>query len=164
MNQLAESLGIKTASLYRHVSGLDDVISEVGMYALSSQMEAQLKAVEGLHGADAVRALAHAYRQYALEHPELYQIILSMHRISNKKMESHSYMIPEPMMRVLDDFGLSETEKRHWQRILRCFMHGFIEQEEAGYFVYYPENREETYRLGIECFLDGLLHRKNTGN
>lgn len=133
------------------------------MYALGSQKEALMKATENLHGADAVRALAHAYRRYAMEHRELYQIILSMHRIENKTMESHSFMLPEPFMRVLEDFGLNETEKRHWQRILRSYMSGFIEQEDAGYFRYYSEDREETYRLGIECYIDGLVHRKKGG-
>ncbi len=161
MNQLAETLGIRTASLYRHVSGLDDVITEVGMFAMNSQMKAQREAIENLHGADAVRALAFAYREYAVKHPELYRIIFSMHKIENRTMESHAYMLPEPIIQALDGFGLNDTEKRHWQRVLRCFMHGFIAQEEAGYFRFFSEDREETYRLGIECFLEGLMHRKS---
>ena len=162
MNQLAQRLEIRTASLYKHVSGLDDVITEIGMFALASHKEAQLKAIEGLHGPDAVRALANAYRAYTAEHPELYRIIFAMHKMSNETMENHAYMIPEPILQALDGFGLDLPEKKHWQRILRSYMHGFIAQEEAGYFRYYTEDKEETYRLGIECFLNGLMHRNDT--
>ena len=38
MHQLAEALGIRTASLYKHVSGLDDVITELGRYSLKLQI------------------------------------------------------------------------------------------------------------------------------
>ncbi|MBQ8160809.1 MAG: WHG domain-containing protein [Clostridia bacterium] len=156
MNLLASKLGIRTASLYKHVAGLDDVITEVGLYALTSQKDTLMDAIKGLHGDAAVIALADAYRGYAMQHPELYKTILSVHRMSNEQLETQTYMVAEPFMRALGDYDLTETQKRHFQRILRSFMHGFIAHEEAGYFVYYPENMEETYRLGIQCLLRGL--------
>ena len=160
MHQLAEALGIRTASLYKHFSGLDDVITEIGLYALKLQRDEELKAIQGLHGDEAVYALAFAYRAFAAEHPELYRTILSMQNMSNEILEKQSVMITEPILIVLKDLGLSETECMHWQRIIRSLMHGFIAHEQVGYFIHFPASKEETYRMAIRCFLDGLHNRE----
>lgn len=118
-----------------------------------------MNSIEGLHGDEAIMALACAYRRYAVEHPELYRTILSMQNMSNETLERESSMITEPIVQVLEDYHLTQAEKNHWQRILRSYMHGFIAHEEAGYFIHYPESKEDTYKLGIRCFIHGLYHR-----
>lgn len=44
----------------------------------------------------------------------------------------------------------------HGQRILRSVMHGFIDQEEAGFFSREPVSVEESYQAAIQCFLLGV--------
>ena len=160
MHQLAEALGIRTASLYKHVSGLDEVITELGRYALKLQRDEELKAIEGLHGDEAVFAFASAYRRFAQMHPELYRTILSMQHMSNDALEKETVVLADTVMYVLKDYDLDEIELMHWQRILRSIMHGFITHEEAGYFIHFAADKEDTYRLAIQCFLDGLKGRK----
>ena len=155
LHRLAAELEIKTASLYRHVSGLEDVLNEVGIRALQLQRNAQLCAIEGKTGDDAVFALADAYRRFALENGELYRLIMSM-QSAGDTLAGEARIIPEVVMRVLEPYGLTPREAMHWQRILRSVMHGFISHEEAGYFTHYPAEKETTYRMAIRCFLDGL--------
>ncbi len=156
MHLLAETLGVKTASLYKHVSGMDEVITETGLYALSLQQEEQLKAVSSLHGDEAVAALAWSYRKFALDHPGLYRVIMSMPNMSNELLEKKAVMITEPIMQVLDDYDLNVQEKIHWQRVLRSIMHGFVAHEEAGYFSHFPADREESYKLCIDSCISAL--------
>ncbi len=68
-------------------------------------------------------------------------------------------MTAEPFMRVLSDYRLSETQKMHWQRVLRGLMHGFVSEEQAGYFTYYPVSVDESYQIAVRCMIDGL-HRE----
>ena len=59
-------------------------------------------------------------------------------------------------MQVLCGYSIAEVRRMHWQRVLRGVMHGFVSQEASGYFSHYPVNLEESYRLAIQCIIDGL--------
>ena len=155
MHLLAETLGIRTPSLYKHIGSLDELITEVGLQALERQRDAQLKAMEGLNGDEAVFAMADAYRRFALDNPEAYRTILAM-MSANETLARAAKMITEPVMLALSQYDLTEYQRGHWQRILRSFMHGFIAHEEAGFFVHFNQEKELTYQMGIRCFLDGM--------
>jgi len=160
MHILAAELGIKTASLYKHVSGLEDVVTEVGRSALRLLKQTIEDAVDGQHGDEAVFALAVAYREYAHSHPELYRTILNMQKMENEALSKDASLLAEVVVETLNDYDLTGQEKSHWQRILRSIMHGFISHEEAGYFIHYDADKEDTYLMAIKCFLDGMKHRK----
>ena len=76
MRLLADQLGIKTASLYNHVENMETLLSEVCRYGMCLQKEAEMQAIEGWHGEEAVRFLAETYRSFAKEHRELYWLIM----------------------------------------------------------------------------------------
>ncbi|MBE6632315.1 MAG: TetR/AcrR family transcriptional regulator [Ruminococcaceae bacterium] len=153
---LADSLNVKTASLYNHISGMDELIANVGEYAVGALNEAQYKAIEDLQKREAILALALAYRRYAKEHPEMYKVVMSLYKTKKEIIERSAVPVPAPFMQVLGDYPLDEKEKMHWQRVLRSILHGFLSQDEAGYFCHFPIDENESYVLGIDCFIDGL--------
>ena len=155
LHLLAETLGVRTPSLYKHIVGLDELITEVGLRALERQRDAQLRAMEGLNGDEAVFAMAEAYRRFAQENPEIYRAILAM-MSANETLADAVKMITEPVMLALSQYDLTEYQRGHWQRVLRSFMHGFIAHEEAGFFIHFNQEKELTYHMGIQCFLDGM--------
>jgi len=156
MRALADLLGIKTASLYNHVSGMAELYTEIGLYALRLQKQTQLDAIEGKEMDEAVYALADAYRCFAREHRELYKIIMGMPKVPNAILEQAAVQIIDPIMQVLAGYDLEEAARMHWQRVLRSIMHGFISQEEAGFFSHFDVDADESYRIAVRCFLDGL--------
>ena len=40
-------------------------------------------------------------------------------------------------MEVLSGYALPQERVAHWQRVFRAILHGFIAQEDLGYFYYY---------------------------
>jgi AcrR family transcriptional regulator len=68
MRRLADELGIRAPSLYKHVSGKDDIEAALQARALAGMRDA-LAPVAG-----DVATLATAYRQWALTHPRLYEL------------------------------------------------------------------------------------------
>ena len=69
---LAAALGIRTPSLYAHVDGLPDLRARMGARG-ARELATQLQlAAAGRSGADALRAVAGAYRAYAHAHPGRY--------------------------------------------------------------------------------------------
>lgn len=156
MRLLAERLGIKTASLYAHFESMDALLSKVGILALTEQKDKQLHAIEGKKRDEAVMSLAKEYRSYAKEHRELYRFIMKMPLSNDEVLKEGAAVIAEPEMKVLNDYRLSDTQKMHWQRVMRGMMHGFISEEENGYFSHYPVEVEESYRIAVNCLIEGL--------
>ncbi len=66
------ALGIRTPSLYAHVDGLGDLRARLGARGAREMAGALQAAAAGRSGADALRAVAAAYRAYAHAHPGTY--------------------------------------------------------------------------------------------
>jgi len=156
MSELAKSLNIKTASLYNHIESLDTLCTEVGLAAVAQMVAKEQKAIEGKEKDEALFAIADAYRAFAKEHNELYRVIMSLQKSKNEVLERAAGQITGPIMQVLSGYGLSKTEQMHWQRILRSMMHGFAAHEEAGGFSHFPVDKDESYRMAVQCIADGL--------
>lgn len=156
MRQLADKLGIKTASLYAHFSSMEALLTDVGLVALKEQKAYQLYAIEGKKRDEAIKSLALAYRRYAKEHSELYRFIMKMPIGNDEALIKAAAMVASPAMQVLEDYHLSDEQKMHWQRILRGMMHGFISQEANGYFSHYPVDVETTYLMAIQCLINEI--------
>ena len=156
MRALAERLGVKTASLYAHIESMDALFTEVGLSALNDQKAAQLAAIEGKGGDAAVLALAESYRAFAKAHAALYQLIMQMPMGKDETLRAAAAMTAEPSMQVLRSYSVPDERRMHWQRVLRGVMHGFVSQEASGYFSHYLVDLEESYRLAIQCVIDGL--------
>lgn len=163
MRKLAEKLEVKTASLYTHVESMDALFTEVGLSALKAQKECLLNAIGEKHGDDAITALAESYRHFSYEHAELYHLIMQMPSSDNEVLKDAAAMTAEPFMCVLTDYRISDDRKMHWQRVLRGLMHGFVSEEQSGYFSHYPVSSDESYYVAINCVIDGL-HKEESKN
>ena len=156
LHALAKRLNVKTASLYKHVENLEEILSEVGAYSIRALNEAEYQAISFAKGDEAVFALARGYYEFARRHPELYRVVMSLHRSKNPQIEGAAAPITEPFLQVLEGYPLSLQKRQHWQRVLRSILHGFASQEEAGYFCHFPIDGNESFAMAIQCFLDGL--------
>ena len=81
----------------------------------------------------------------------------------DETLRSAAAMTAEPSMQVLQGYSIGEERRMHWQRVLRGVMHGFVSQETSGYFAHYPVDLEESYRLAVQCVIDGL-HKEAARN
>lgn len=156
MRKLAEKLGVKTASLYTHVESMEVLFTEVGLSALKEQKKYLMSAVKEKQRDDAVTALADAFRKFVFEHPELYRFIAQIPSGDDEVLKEAAAMTAEPFMHVLADYHISDDKRMHWQRVLRALMHGFVCEEQAGYFSHYPISTDQSYKISIYCIIDGL--------
>ena len=74
--QIAGRLEVKVPSLYKHVNGLDALHGQISARAVSELGDVMARAAVGLARADAVDALARAYRDWAQRHPGRYSATL----------------------------------------------------------------------------------------
>lgn len=161
MRKLAEKLNIKTASLYAHIESMDALFTEIGLTALRTQKNCLLDAVRNKQRDSAIIALAEGYRRFAAEHAELYRFIMQMPSGDDEILKEAAAMTAKPFMQVLADYRLSDEQRMHWQRILRGLMHGFVSEEQSGYFSHYPVSTSESYALAVHYLIDGIHKEEN---
>lgn len=156
LRNLASALEIRVSSLYNHISGQNELLTEVGIRAVKLLTAMEEEAIAGKETDDALFALADAYRLFAGEHPELYRIIMGVHILRLTVLETEIKKIVAPILTVLSGYGLPEDRQMHYQRILRSIMHGFYAHESTGGFTYTQIDRQISYRLAIQCVAGAL--------
>ena len=157
LHELARRLGIKTPSLYNHITNPRDLQHEVFRYAIDKFVANQNAATAGKRKDEAVRAFAEAYYQFAKENKGLYRLIMSMPLDNDDTEKELALPLLETVVKLLSDYGLKDETIAHWQRVLRAILHGFISQEDLGYFYFYKDTDSQKSReVAIQCFLNGL--------
>ena len=57
---------------------------------------------------------------------------------------------------MLEDFHLKEEENIHYRRLFRAIVHGFVAQEEQGFFSYYPAAVDDSFHFAVQCYIENL--------
>jgi len=135
MGLVAERLGVKTPSLYKHVTSQADLAHRIAILATTQLGDAIRDATQGRAGGDALAAAAHAMRTYVREHPGRYAAVNSARPdgpedpfipASNRTLSS--------LAAVLRGYQLDPAQEIHALRMLRSMLHGFSTLEVAGGF------------------------------
>lgn len=157
LHELARRLGIKTPSLYNHIRNTRELQYEVMHYAIDQFVANQREATQGKQTDEAVRAFAHAYYAFATEHRGLYRLIMTMPSEKDERAKEMALPLLDTVVEILRGYGLGEEGVAHWQRVFRAILHGFISQEELGYFYYYDAvDLGQSRTVAVDCFLAGL--------
>lgn len=157
LHELARRLGIKTPSLYNHIRNTRELQYEVMHYAIDQFVANQREATQGKQTDEAVRAFAHAYYAFATEHRGLYRLIMTMPSEKDERAKEMALPLLDTVVEILRGYGLGEEGVAHWQRVFRAILHGFISQEDLGYFYYYDAvDLGQSRTVAVDCFLAGL--------
>lgn len=136
MSQVARRLGVKDASLYTYVRGLEDLRGRIALLAADEKTIRIAEATAGRAGRDALVAFANAWREYAHEHPGRYTATQTRTEIDSELVEK----APGPRRAVeltygmLRAYGLAEPDLTDAVRLLRSTFHGFVALEATGGF------------------------------
>jgi AcrR family transcriptional regulator len=152
MQELAATLNVKPASLYNHISGIDEVRSRVAQIVLKKLEEAIRDVAVGYSREDALRKIATAYRQFAITRPELYKAFISSANFDDAGIEEAKMSVVRVFHQVLEAYELSHKTKIHFTRCFRSCLHGFVSLESIGFFKD-DVNIDESFDTMIESLL-----------
>jgi AcrR family transcriptional regulator len=155
LGRLAERLGVRTPSLYNHVAGLPGLKHDLALYCLHDLLNRVLHATVGKARAEAIFALANAYRAYAGEAPGRYALTLQAPDPADQEVQAIAQQIVDVIRAVLAPYGLSEEDAIHAIRGLRSLVHGFISLEMAGGFGM-PIDQDASFHWLINLYIAGL--------
>ncbi|WP_256103986.1 TetR/AcrR family transcriptional regulator [Streptomyces sp. ODS05-4] len=158
VSALARRFGVKTASLYSHLRGSDDLRTRIALLALAELADRAAEALAGRAGRDALAAFADAYRGYAKEHPGRYAA--ARLRLDPETAAAGAGVRHARMSRaILRGYDLAEPDQTHAVRMLGSVFHGYVSLETAGGFDHTPVSAQESWDWVIDS-LDILLRTR----
>jgi AcrR family transcriptional regulator len=156
--QVAEKLGVKSPSLYNHLSGLKELSLGIAKLAIGKLEEAIRNAAVGRSKGDALMAISIAYRKYAIENPELYKAILRFPDYNDSGIQEAGHAVVRILYQVMEPYHLSKEDTIHSVRGFRSALHGFVSLEEAGFF----QNTQADVNKSYELLISRLISSLNT--
>lgn len=154
-SNVAARLGIKTPSLYNHISGLDDLRQKLAVHASRKLLDRLIDAAVGQSGKAAIIQVGTAYVQFVREHPGMYEATYRVGMPRPPEYEQIAQDILRLLYRLLEPFRLSEEEAVHAVRGLRSLLHGFSSLEAVGGFQMAVDKDDSLNRI-IERYMDGF--------
>lgn len=134
LSLIATRLGVQTPSLYKHVTGMPALQGEVAVRAKNELAATLARASVGRSGADAILAVAVAYRAWAKQHPGRYATTLTAPRPGEPADVEASNAALSVVTDALTGYALEGDDLIDAIRALRATLHGFIDLELAGGF------------------------------
>lgn len=153
--RVAERAGVATPSLYKHVAGLPDLRRLVRLRVLVEFDEALRAATLGRSGADALRALATAYRSYLRAHPHHAPFIESAPDPADPEITAAVDRVVEVAYAAVRGYGLTGSDAVHAIRCVRSAVHGFTHLEATGGFGL-PEDIDTSFERLLGVVTEGV--------
>jgi AcrR family transcriptional regulator len=148
---LAERLGVRLPSLYKHVASLDALRQGVAALATRELAEAMTAAAVGRAGSQALRAVADAYRDYGRAHPGRYAATVRAPRPADTAHHTAADAVLRVAFAVLAGYHITGDDAIDATRALRAALHGFLTLEAAGGFGM-PRDIDRSYDRFITAF------------
>jgi AcrR family transcriptional regulator len=156
MGLLAERLGVRTPSLYKHVDGLADLTHRIAVLAANEFADAIRDATQGRAGSDALIAATTAMRTYVKEHPGRYAAANGARPTGpDDPLLPAADRVLDSLRAVLRGYGIPPDQELHALRLLRSLMHGFSSLEVAGAFQI-DANLDESFAWIVDLVDRGL--------
>jgi len=156
--KVAATAGVATPSLYKHVGSLARLRQHVALVVLAEVTAASAAATVGRSGPDALRALAHAWRDYAHAHPGRYAAVQLAPDPDAPEDAEHRHAaarVVEIAAAALRGFGLPDERTIDAVRSVRAGVHGFVALELAGGFRL-PQDLDRSFDALVDMLVAGI--------
>jgi AcrR family transcriptional regulator len=153
--RVAAALGIRTPSLYHHVDGLDGLRRGIALFGLDELGTALRDACVGRSGADALVALADAYRAGAARHPGAYAATQRTDLVVDDELRAASARAIDVLFAVLRAWEPDEEPLVDLVRAVRSALHGFVSLE-AGRGFALEAPRDASFAVLVRMLVAGL--------
>ena len=131
---IAERLGVRQPSLYKHVDGIGALQRSIAVRAKVELGETLARAAVGRSRGDAIASMSEAYRRWALAHPGRYAAAQRAPAAGDVEDEAASRVAVEVVSDVLAGYDLRGDDAVDAIRAMRAALHGFVTLESGGGF------------------------------
>ncbi|WP_165069844.1 TetR/AcrR family transcriptional regulator [Marisediminicola senii] len=155
LSTVAESFGVRTPSLYKHIDGMPGLQRGIRILAKASLGSAVAQSAVGRSRGDAITAMAMAYRRWALQHPGQYPLTTSAPLPGDTEEIEVSTAFLDVIFSVLAGYELEGDNAVDATRFFRSTLHGFVALETEGSFAM-PVDLERSYARLVRSIVTAL--------
>jgi AcrR family transcriptional regulator len=152
---VAERLGVRTPSLYKHVDGMPALQRGIMLAAKTDLVATLGRAAVGKAGGDAIRAIAIAYRRWAIAHPGWYPTTVRAPVPGDEEDLAVSEAFTTLVFAVLGGYELRGDDAIDATRFLRSALHGFVALE-TGHAFELPVDIDRSYARLVDSVVTAL--------
>lgn len=156
--KVAAQAGVATPSLYKHVPSLAELRRAVSLVSVEDVTRTVRDATVGRSGPDAVRALAHAMRDFGRAHPGRWAALQAApdpDDPADAELSAAADRSVQTFAAVLRGFDLPEDRMIDAIRSVRASLHGFVTLELTGGFRL-PDDLGTSFATHVSMMLAGL--------
>jgi AcrR family transcriptional regulator len=153
--RVAAEVGVRPPSLYNHVDGHAGLLRLLALESVGELAATITDAAVGRSREDAIRAVAVAYRAYAVEHPGRYATTVRAPAPGDAEAEAVAASAVSPLVAILAGWGIEGDEAVHLVRVLRSALHGFVTIETAGGFGL-PLELDRSFELLVDSLVAAI--------
>lgn len=156
--KVAAEAGVATPSLYKHVGSLAALRREVAVLTVQDLTARLVDSTVGRSGPDALRALAHAMRDYAHARPGRYaavQVAPDPDDPEAAPLAAAAARTVEVIAAALRGFDLPDDRSVDAVRAVRAGVHGFVTLELGGGFRM-PQDRDRSFDVLVGMLVAGV--------
>ena len=157
MQAVADRVGVRAPSLYKHVAGRTALIGAIAADVLAD-LDATLRpAIEATDPAEAVRIAARNYRAFARRSPGAYQLLFSR-LLPQARPSPEANAAGAAGVLLIAERLVGAEDALEAARLFTAFVHGFASMELAGAFRL-GGDVDAAFEYALEAILHGLADR-----
>ncbi|NGN93920.1 WHG domain-containing protein [Nocardioides sp. KC13] len=166
---LARHLGVRSPTLYSHITGATDLRTAVTAYVLDELADSTSAAMSAGEGRDLLVAYANAIRDFARRSPGRYDATTRQRIPSAPESDLRSVddaiaagrRNADLALAVVRSYGVTEADETYAVRLMSSLIHGYVTLELAGSFAHSEPPSEATWPEVLDD-LDRTLTRIST--
>ena len=152
LQRIANEAGVKQPALYRHVSGIEELWKLLALKARHLLVMNLHDALAKTSREESVSAVAHAWREFVIQHPGLYSATDRVPSVGDTEIEQSLQDVINVLVDALSDFSLTENQRAHCARSLRSALHGFcVLEKDNGHPEPYALDESLNYLVTLLC-------------
>lgn len=125
LKTVAEKLGIRTPSLYNHITSFDNLLREVAHNGMRAMNEQMTQAVIGNSGVIAIKIASGAYFKYMIAHPGVYETIQWATWHGNNETSEIFDNYKSLLLKLLYSCNLKQEKTKEILDLLIGVLHGY---------------------------------------
>ncbi len=160
LKAVAESLNIRTPSLYNHIDSLESLLREVAHKGMKDMNERMVQAAIGKIGDTAIKSVGIEYLSYMIEHPGIYETIqwATWHGTEQTGEIFNNYLSLLKTLILSCDFN--QTYIDEILNLLTGILHGYTTLQ-LRYAINKPDEVKTALANALDTVLLGLHQKYN---
>ncbi|MFC6255216.1 TetR/AcrR family transcriptional regulator [Secundilactobacillus hailunensis] len=134
MPKIAKALGIKSQSLYNHVSNLNEVKTNMSIALFSALKTRLLEDLVGLTGKAAIKAYFTIFYAFCLEYKQFYEIFFLPGKENSDKLDQSFHAVIQILHQLLAGMIADSEQIQLYKRTLLSAFVGFVLNDRNHFF------------------------------